>query len=357
MFLQSTLIRHKLITVILVGLLLLVSLGCLSEAVTPPDLATEGPSAAWYALYFSSPSGKNSSGPDVPLVAAINAAETQVDVAAYSMTLKDVRDALLSADHRGVKVRIVMESDNMDAQVPQDLMDAGVKIVGDRLEGLMHNKFVVIDGKEVWTGSMNPTNSSAYQDNNNLIRIDSSELARDYETEFEEMYLNDEFGPQNPANTPFPVVEMPDGTRVEVYFAPEDHVSDRLVSVLESAQKSIYLLAYSFTSNPIADALIDRSKHGVVVKGVFDADRYASDQGNDFDRLRQMKLDVHLDGNPGLMHHKVMIIDEHLVVLGSYNFTASADKRNDENLIIIDNPQIAQQMMDEFQRVFAEAQP
>ena len=73
--------------------------------------------------------------------------------------------------------------------------------------------------------------------------------------------------------------------------------------------------------------------------------------------FRKAGLDVHLDGNPGLMHHKVMIIDGRIVVLGSYNFTASAETKNDENLMVINNPDIAAQFTREFQRVYALAQP
>jgi len=68
-------------------------------------------------------------------------------------------------------------------------------------------------------------------------------------------------------------------------------------------------------------------------------------------------LDVHLDGNPGLMHRKVFIIDKQIVVTGSYNFAASAEKNNDENLVVISNPGIAAQYMKEFQQVYAAAQP
>jgi phosphatidylserine/phosphatidylglycerophosphate/cardiolipin synthase-like enzyme len=68
-------------------------------------------------------------------------------------------------------------------------------------------------------------------------------------------------------------------------------------------------------------------------------------------------LDVHLNGLTGRMHHKVMIIDQQIVITGSYNFTNSAETRNDENLLILFNPDIAAQFMAEFQRVYAWAKP
>jgi len=63
-------------------------------------------------------------------------------------------------------------------------------------------------------------------------------------------------------------------------------------------------------------------------------------------------VDIRIDGNEGLMHHKVFIIDEKTVIFGSYNFSQSAEERNDENVIIVYNEAIAQQFMQEFQRVW-----
>ena len=62
------------------------------------------------------------------------------------------------------------------------------------------------------------------------------------------------------------------------------------------------------------------------------------------------------DGNDGQMHHKVMIIDKQIVIFGSYNFTNSAETRNDENLIVAYNTDIAAQFLSEFERVYEQAQ-
>jgi len=81
-----------------------------------------------------------------------------------------------------------------------------------------------------------------------------------------------------------------------------------------------------------------------------------SNQGTEFTPLTEAGLPVYLDGNVGQMHHKVIIIDEQIVITGSYNFSASAERANDENVIIFFDPQIAAQYLAEFQRVLAEAQ-
>ena len=157
-----------------------------------------------------------------------------------------------------------MESDNLDRTDPQILKDAGIPILGDRREGLMHDKFVVIDNSEVWLGSMNFTDSGAYTDNNNLMRIRSVKMAENYTKEFEEMFVDDMFGPDVVAETPNPRVII-DGTPIDVYFSPDDGVQASFVDLVDNAQESIYFMAFSFTSDAIGDAVRTRAQDGVVV--------------------------------------------------------------------------------------------
>ena len=77
--------------------------------------------------------------------------------------------------------------------------------------------------------------------------------------------------------------------------------------------------------------------------------------GTEFDNLRDNGLGVHLDGNPRNMHHKVIIIDEKIVITGSYNFSQSAEERNDENVLFIHNAEVAETYLNEFERVLAKA--
>src|ERR1700690_1979042 len=136
-----------------------------SLAVIPMQVGY-GVRGPWFELYFTDPvnpaAKQITGGPDGPLVAAIDSAHLSVDAAIYSLSLHSVRDALIHAFRRGVQVRVVMESDNMDSAAPQSLIETGLPMLGDRREGLMHNKFVVIDRSDVWTGSMNFTNEGAY---------------------------------------------------------------------------------------------------------------------------------------------------------------------------------------------------
>jgi phosphatidylserine/phosphatidylglycerophosphate/cardiolipin synthase-like enzyme len=327
---------------------------------TPIELeAGYGVKGPWFELYFTNPASPLSlqatGGVDGPLVQGIDNARLSIDVAAYSLSLNSVRFALINAHNRGVTVRTVMESTNMDRSDPQALIEAGIPIVGDEQAGLMHDKFMIIDRSEVWLGSMNFTDSGTYDDNNNLIRIFSTKIAENYMKEFEEMFTDKLFGPEILAETPNPRITI-DETRIENLFSPDDGVLNSLAGVLDSAEQSIYFLAYSFTSNDLGDILREKEEAGLTVRGVMEEEQVNSNQGTEYDRFKQVGLDVRLDGIEGQMHHKVFIIDEKIVVLGSYNFSQSAEERNDENILIVYNQAIAGEFLKEFQRVWEQSQ-
>lgn len=324
------------------------------------DRSSPAPPASWYSVYFTQPTNSKGSslrgGPDQSLADAIRAAHASVDVAVLQLDLWSIRDALLEAHKDGVKVRLVVESDYRDSPEIQQLVEASIPVLGDRREGLMHNKFAIIDRQEVWTGSMNYTITDGYRNNNHLVRIRSRQMAENYTTEFEEMFVDDRFGPGSPANTPNPAMTI-DGTRLETCFAPDDGCAAKLVRLLGSAQNSVRFMAFSFTSDELADAMIERIGSGVDIAGVMEETQVKSNSGTEFNRLRSAGARVRLDGNPRNMHHKVLIIDERIVVLGSYNFSFFAESRNDENLIVVYDPQIAAQFLEEFEKVFAQANP
>ncbi len=310
-------------------------------------------------VYFTTPvypeeeSGRHG-GIDEKLVAAIDAAKETVDVAAFELDLPRVTDAMIRADKRGVKVRLVTDSDYAEDLGPVNLEEAGVPIVYDEREAFMHDKFVVIDGKEVWTGSWNLTNNCTYRNNNNALVIQSAKLADNYTTEFEEMFDDGKFGVTSPDNTPNPEVDL-NGTLVENYFESEGDVAPRIIELVNGAEESVYFMAFSFTDDEIAKAMIDQHRAGVEVRGVIEA-RNAEGTGSDMGAMTKAGIDVLADGNPYVMHHKVIIIDEEIVITGSYNFTQSAADKNDENVLIIHNATIAEQYTAEFQRVYQQAE-
>jgi len=329
------------------------------ELTEVPLPAGYGAHDTWIDIYFTDPesplASQETGGPDGPLAASIDSARLTLDVAIYSMSLRSIRDAIIRAHERGVQVRVVMESDNMDGSAPQALIDAGIPVLGDRREGLMHDKFVVIDRSEVWLGSMNFTYSGTYEDNNQLIHIRSVEMAENYSKEFEEMFVDDKFGPDVVPETPYPEVNI-DGTDIEVYFSPDDGVANHVFELLSQAEESIYFLAFSFTTDEFGEVIRSKAEDGLTVAGVMEEQQVKSNVGTEYDLFKQAGLDVFVDGNEGQMHHKTMIVDENIVITGSYNFSRSAETRNDENLIVVHNDRIADFYLNEFQRIYQQAQ-
>jgi phosphatidylserine/phosphatidylglycerophosphate/cardiolipin synthase-like enzyme len=346
---------------IIFGLLILV--GCVSSPeidsrVAIPEVGESGGlliEPVWYQVYFSVPDSSAAStlrgGPDAYLAEAIDQARLSVDIAMDSLNLWSIRDALLDAHRRGVAVRAVVESDALDSDEVQDLLEGGIQVVDDRKQGLMHNKFAIIDRLEVFSGSMNFTVSAAYRSDNNLIRLQSAEMAENYLVEFEEMFVDHQFGPDSPANTPLPIIDV-GGTQVEVYFSPDDGTMVRVLELVQDAQESVLFMAYSFTDDDLAVAMIDAENSGLELAGVMDKAQALSNKGGEYQNLLGSGIDVRLDGNPKSMHHKVIIIDGQIVVTGSYNFSKSAKTRNDENTLILHSPEIAELFREEFERVW-----
>jgi phosphatidylserine/phosphatidylglycerophosphate/cardiolipin synthase-like enzyme len=186
-----------------------------------------------------------------------------------------------------------------------------------------------------------------------MLRFASRRLAADFTHEFEQMF-GGRFGTSKTSGTPYPRV-LVGAAPVEVYFSPEDGVAQHVLQRLAAAKHSIHFMAFSYTADAIAEAMIAKVKAGLAVRGVFESQN-ASGSGADFKRLRQGGVDVLQDGNCYILHHKVIVIDERTVITGSYNFTSSAEKDNDENLVIVDDPNLARAYLEEFGRVYAQAQ-
>lgn len=342
-------------TLVLLSLAALLALFHFQGGAPAAPQAIGTPSApAAVQVYFTQP-GEQAQPAERALVDAIDAARFTLDVATYHFNLWSVREALLRAQRRGVKVRMVVESDNLLEPEVAELAEAGIPVVGDRRAGLMHHKFVVIDGLDTWTGSMNLTYGGAREDHNNWLRLRSTELAEDFGREFEEMFVDARFGGASKPDTPHPRLQL-DGAEVEVLFSPDDRVAARLVGLVREARRSIDVMAFAFTSDALAEAMLDRAQDGVTVRGVFDEGQ-AGGAGAEFGRLQQAGLDVRLERSPGLLHHKVIILDGETVITGSYNFTRSAEEQNDEAVLILHDPGLAQRYLEEFEALFQDAAP
>jgi len=314
-----------------------------------PDLPTvrPWPAAGDIRVYFAPSQPLNPFGIDHAFLRLLERAEHAICAAFYELQFERAAEVLIAKHEAGVRVAIVSDSDYRDRDAVQACIRAGIRVVFDERSAYMHNKFCVVDDAHVWTGSTNVSQNGLFKNNNNAVLIASEQLAADYTTEFDEMFQRGRFGKGGPDETPFPRLVV-DETNVECYFAPEDHVRREIIDEIEAAEATIDFMAFSFTSSEIAKAMADRIQDGVVVRGLFEKSQAGSKHSQD-EWLAQRGARVGLDTNPHTMHHKVIIIDTETVITGSYNFSQAAETRNDENVLIIHAPDVAQKYRDEFE--------
>jgi phosphatidylserine/phosphatidylglycerophosphate/cardiolipin synthase-like enzyme len=323
-------------------------------------------SGAWWEVYFTDP--LNVKDPvewqasiEGRLIDKINAAQASIHIASFEFNLTPVAQALIAAKKRGVDVRWVTDDENgIEADAEPDrgqfamLQNAGIEVKSDNRSALMHNKFWIFDGQIVWTGSTNITENGIFKQDNNTIVIHSPELAAIYEDEFQEMW-NGQFGPKSPSQIEQQTVNI-NGSSVQVVFTSEDHaIEESIIPVVNSATQSIRFLAFSYTDTPLAQAMIQRAQNGVDVAGIFE--KVGSDsESAELKTFYCARVPVRRDSNPAFMHNKVIVVDQRYVITGSLNFSTNAEQSNDENVIIIDNPDIAKLYVQDFDRIWSLAQ-
>ena len=186
-------------------------------------------------------------------IAFINRATYSIDLAGYSFNAPPVTDALIAKWNAGIKVRYIIDAGNTQTEANR-LRNAGIPVItstfgGNHAQGIMHNKFCVVDGRDgadindwLWTGSTNYTTAQFFTDSNNSVEIQDHGIAQCYLTEFNEMWGSDtdtpnaassKMGNRKIDNTPhfFTVNNIP----IEVYFAPSDGVENKYVAYIANA--------------------------------------------------------------------------------------------------------------------------
>ena len=303
---------------------------------------------------------KNPNNTDKNLLKLIRGAKTSIDGAFYDIEDLTVADALVGAKKRGVKVRLVTDTDNMvekaEPTKPRKavmwMLSEKIPVVDDQRSGIMHHKFMVVDGQTVWTGSTNLTPTSLYRHNNNALTIKNAELAKAFDGEFERLFVGREFGKSQRGETqPTGKIALPGGATVQAFFSPGGHGRAAVVSEVKAAKKRIQFLTFSLTDVETGDAMLDRAKAGVKVEGIFDR-WLAAGQYSLFAKFQAAKLEVRKDGNEALMHHKVMVLDDDTVITGSYNYSQNAEEHNNEAFLIFRNAKgVAKAFSGEFERI------
>lgn len=285
------------------------------------------------------------------LLSEINMAEKSIDIAAYGWDdNKILNNAIKNAIKRGVKVRLVYETNTKNTSFYPYTFEFANWIKNarsDYMEGnfketnyLMHNKFIVFDNKIVFTGSANFsfTGISGYNANAAFI-INSKQIAQLYTDEFEQMYTG-KFHLQKQKtkkNNRF----IFNDKKISVFFMPQDKgITNGVIPLINNAKHYIYVPTFLITHKEMTSALIKAKKRGVDVKVIVDATN-ASNRSSTHQSLRDSGIPVKTENYAGKMHLKSVIIDDEYVVGGSMNFSYSGENKNDENMLLIEDKNLA----------------
>ncbi|WP_310490164.1 phospholipase D-like domain-containing protein [Chamaesiphon sp. VAR_69_metabat_338] len=370
------------------------------------------------------------------IILAIASAQLQIDIAVQELQLPNIAQALAARAQAGVKVRVILEHnysrpsseltvaevDGLTArerehyQEFQKLVDidgngtltpaeinqrdalvilrnAQIPILDDTADGskgsgLMHHKFMVVDRHRVLVTSANWTMSDVYGDlshpdsegnQNNLVQLESSEIAAAFANEFDLMWGNgtannpsSQFKIRKPARTP--VVVLVGNTRVWVQFSPtskqqawDDSSNGSIGKFLSSSMQQVDLALFVFSEPALASILQTQSQRGIQVRGVIDREFAYRDYSSGLTLMgvtcqaNQSLQPLTTIGVPtlptgDLLHHKFAIIDRRTVITGSHNWSNAANYHNDETLLVIqDNPTVAAHFDREFDRLYEHA--
>jgi len=274
------------------------------------------------------------------LIELIESANESVHCGLFDLDLRDLINTFDKMSYL-VDVRLVIDDENHDKYLAKKEY-----VRWDDTSQLTHNKFCIIDNKIISTGSFNPTHRGNFVNNNNLVIIDSELLAKNYEDEFRELWHYEFSGGRKVV---YPIIDTNFG-KIENYFCPEDQCKNNVVRVLDSANESIKFMTFSHTHDDTGDILVKKHFKGVNVQGVFE--RTQNNAWCEYDKLEQFGLNIKWDENKANMHHKVFIVDEKIVITGSFNPSSNGDTNNDENVLIIYNEEIGKKYIEEFDYVW-----
>ena len=317
---------------------------------------------------------------DDMLISYINACASSLDIAIYNSyspsATTGIAGAINAAYARGVQVRVIYDGSTGSTMIP--LLNVAIPLLASPVSssyGIMHNKFVIFDANSsdaskpfVWTGSTNWTLEQLDgPDKNSVITIQDQSLALGYTLEFNEMWGSNimipnatisKFGPYKTDNTPHTYVIG--GKTVNSYFSPSDGANSKIINAVNSANSDINIATMLITRDDITNAIINKFNGGLTNINVVVS--YQNPSGNDFGIIQSGILSNHavIYNIGGLMHHKFMVIDnfnsasDPQVVVGSHNWSTSAEFKNDENTLIVHDANITNQYYQAFIQLYQE---
>ena len=304
------------------------------------------------------------------LNARIDAATQSIDVAMYSSGETSIVAALKRAATRGVRVRYI--ADRVATNMPfTDTVGLGFTFVRSTNQNLMHNKFFIFDAGSpdkswLWGGSTNNSVGQLGTDPNNVVLIQDQAIARVYTVEFEEMWGSSTATP-NPATAKYGIDKTKNtprdltigGKKVEVYFSPTDGTTAAIVKEIDAADTDLQFALLIHTANETGTAIFNARRRNVNTRGIVDKDTATT--GDEYYYLASRGVSMRLYNDGSIFHHKYCIIDatnaasNPTLLTGSHNWSATAETKNDENMMVIHDAAIANIYLQEFEARWKEA--
>jgi phosphatidylserine/phosphatidylglycerophosphate/cardiolipin synthase-like enzyme len=314
-------------------------------------------------VFFGPRAADDKEGVYLNLLRFIDSAKKSIHASCHEVDMISVAEALAAKKKAGIDVQVVVEADwwgNAKNRAAREVLeDAKIPVYPDtKKSGLLHNKFFVADGKRVWTGSTNITETCLLYNPNSSVWVESDKVAANYSAEFDEQRQG-KFGKRGSgkSNTPFPLVDVDKATRVRTVFSPEDNPFPIVVELIDSAKQTIDLMAFVLSSEEIGEALVKAHKRGVKVRVLLDnlfssEGAVASWKYVPFKELRKVGVPCKFDDEQAKLHHKFIVVDGEKVMVGSFNFSGNAATNNDENSLVIDSASVWKKYATEFERLW-----
>jgi phosphatidylserine/phosphatidylglycerophosphate/cardiolipin synthase-like enzyme len=262
-------------------------------------------------------------------LAAIDRAESSILVTTYTMTDFKIIEGLRKKSERGVSVKVICDPEACPKDIDERLGPKVERIYSVE-KGLLHRKILIIDGKEVWLGSANLTRDSFRVHGNLVVALNDAELAEEIRLRLEEKRAKKQ-------------LFLVGGQDVELWFTPYDReATERLKQLIRSAKKTIKVAMFTFTRRDLAFELIQAYKKGIDVQVVIDGNSGKGAGKAIVNLLEREGVPVFLSQGTQLLHHKMMIVDDDILVNGSANWTLAAFTKNADCFLVISDLNEAQ---------------
>ncbi|MCL6414035.1 phospholipase D-like domain-containing protein [Aestuariirhabdus sp. Z084] len=146
------------------------------------------------------------------------------------------------------------------------------------------------------------------------------------------------------------------GGAAEVYFSPGEDCRRKLIELIQGAQHSLDICVFTISDDRISEAILAAQRRKIALRIITDDDK-SFDRGSDIDRLRDRGVALRMDDEPSHMHNKFALIDRKILVNGSFNWTRSASDKNQENILVTDDPALVVPYMSQFELLWRQYGP